>query len=212
MFHMKIFPNLVLCEHCDCVYRRQWLAPGQAARCRQCDAVLYRGSRLDLDRWLALTAAAAIVFAIAQTCPVIRISLQGLRSQATIWQSAAALAHGPAAPVAVPAALAVILVPFLQIGLLGWILAHARTGRRAPGFAAALRVLVAIRPWSMIEVALLGMLVALVKLAGFVQVAPGAGIWATAVLMVLLALIASCDVQRLWDLAERVAPGQGGRA
>jgi paraquat-inducible protein A len=209
---MKIFPNLVLCEHCDSVYERPRLAPGQAARCRQCDAVLYRASSLDLDRWLALTVTTAIVFAIAQACPVIRISLQGMRSEATLWQATAALAHGPAAPIAVPAALAVILVPFLQIGLLAWILVHARIGRRAPGFAAALRVLVALRPWSMVEVALLGMLVAVVKLAGFVQVAPGAGIWATAVLMVLLALIASCDVHRLWEVAEGTAPGQGGQA
>lgn len=209
---MKTFPNLVLCEHCDYVYTRQCLAPAQAARCRQCDAVLYRASRLDLDRWLALTVATAIVFAIAQASPVIRISLQGLRSDATLWQSAAALAHGPAAPIALPAALAVIVLPFLQIGLLAWILVHARIGRRARGFAWVMRLLVAIRPWSMVEVALLGMLVAVVKLAGFVQVAPGAGIWATAVLTVLLALIASGDVQRLWEVAERAAPRQGGQA
>jgi paraquat-inducible protein A len=212
MLHMKIFPNLVLCEHCDCVYMRQCLAPTQAARCRQCDAVLYRASRLDVDHWLALTVATAVVFAIAQACPVIRISLQGLHREATLWQSAAALAHGPAAPIALPAALAVILVPFLQICLLAWILVHARIGRLAPGVAPVLRMLVALRPWSMVEVALLGMLVAVVKLAGFVQVAPGAGIWATAVLTVLLALIASCDVHRLWEVAERAAPGRGGQA
>lgn len=209
---MKIFPNLVLCEHCDSVYERPRLAPGQAAHCRQCAAVLYRASRLDLDRWLALTVTAAIVFAIAQASPVIRISLQGLRNEATLWQSAAALAHGPAAPIAVPAALAVIVVPFLQIGLLAWVLGHAWFKRRAPGLAGAIRALVALRPWSMVEVAVLGMLVAVVKLAGFVQVAPGAGIWASAVLMVLLALIASCDPHRLWELAERAAPEQGGQA
>jgi paraquat-inducible protein A len=56
------------------------------------------------------------------------------------------------------------------------------------------------------------MLVAVVKLAGYVQVAPGAGIWASAVLMVLLALIAGCDPHRLWELAERAAPAQGGEA
>jgi paraquat-inducible protein A len=209
---MKTFPNLVLCEHCDSVYERPRLARGQAARCRQCGAVLYRASRLDLDRWLALTVTAGIVFAIAQASPVIRISLQGLRNEATLWQSAATLAHGPAAPIAVPAALAVIVVPFLQIGLLAWVLGHARFERRAPGLAGAIRALVALRPWSMVEVAVLGMLVAVVKLAGYVQVAPGAGIWASAVLMVLLAMIAGCDPHRLWELAERAAPGQGGEA
>jgi paraquat-inducible protein A len=159
-----------------------------------------------------LTVAAAIAFAIAQASPVIRIGLQGLHNEATLWQSALALAHGPATPIALPAALAVIVVPFLQIGLLAWVLAHARIGRRAPGLAWAMRVLVAIRPWGMVEVGLLGMLVAIVKLAGFVQVAPGAGIWATAVLTVLLALIAGRDVHSLWEALECAAPGQRGQA
>lgn len=209
---MKIFPNLVVCEHCDCVYRRHALAPDEVARCERCEAVLYRASRLDVDRWLALTVAAAIVFAIANVCPVIRISMQGLHNEATLWQSAAALAHGPAAPIALPAALAIIVVPFLQIGLLAWILVHARIGRRAPGFARAMRMLVAIRPWSMVEVGLLGILVAVIKLSGFVQVAPGAGIWATAGLMVFLTLIANRDIAGLWEMTERAPSSRAVRA
>ncbi len=151
--------------------------------------------------------AAAILFAIANLCPVIRISMRGLHNEATLWQSAAALAHGPAAPVAVPAALAIIVVPFLQIVLLAWILAHARAGRRAPGFARAMRALVALRPWNMVEVGVLGILVAVIKLAGFVQVAPGAGIWATAGLMLLLTVIANRDIHSLWDMTASAAPG-----
>lgn len=200
---MDTFPDLVACEHCDSVYRRRTLAPGEVARCVCCAAVLYRASRLDIDRWLALTVAAAIVFVIANVCPVVRISLQGLHNEATLWQSAGALAHGAAAPIAVPTALAIILVPFMQIGLLAWVLVHARAGRRAPGFAQAMRMLVALRPWSMVEVGLLGILVAIIKLSSYMQVAPGAGIWATVVLMVLITLIASRDVHWLWELTER---------
>jgi paraquat-inducible protein A len=212
MRHMKIFPHLVVCEHCDSVYRRHALAPDEVAHCERCEAVLYRASRLDVERWLALTVAAAIVFAIANICPVIRISLNGLHNEATLWQAAAALVHGPAAPIALPAALALIVVPFLQIGLLAWILGHARVGRRAPGFAPAMRMLVALRPWSMVEVGLLGILVAVIKLSGFVQVAPGAGIWATAGLTVFLTLIANRDIHWLWEMTEPAPSCQAARA
>jgi paraquat-inducible protein A len=197
---MKIYPHLVVCEHCDSVYRRRALAAGEVARCQQCAALLYRASRLDVDRWLALTLAAAIVFVIANVYPVISISLRGLHNEATLWESAAALAHGAAAPIAVPAALSVIVVPFLQIALLGWVLLFARMGRRAPGFAQAMRMLVAIRPWSMVEVCLLGILVAIIKLSSFLQVVMGPGIWATAVLMVLITVIANRDIHWLWEL------------
>jgi paraquat-inducible protein A len=194
---------LVVCEHCDVVYRRRVLGRGESARCTCCSAVLYRASRLDVDRWLALTVAAAITFVIANVCPVIRVGIQSLHNEATLWQSTAALAHGAAAPIAVPAALSVIVVPFLQIVLLGWILVFARRGHRAPGFAWAMRMLAMLRPWSMVEVCLLGILVAVIKLSSFLEVSPGAGIWAMAVLMVLIMLIANRDTHWLWGLTER---------
>jgi hypothetical protein len=58
---MQTFPTLVVCEHCDRVYRRRALVTREMARCGQCSAVLYRASQLDVDRWLALTVAAAKV-------------------------------------------------------------------------------------------------------------------------------------------------------
>ena len=202
---VHVFPELTACHHCDSVYRRRALARGEVARCERCAAVLARGRPVDVDLWLALTIAAAIVFAIANLCPVIRISLQGLHSEATLWQSAAALAQGAAAPIALPAAMMIIVVPFLQIALLAWVLTFARAGLRAPGFARALRLLALLRPWSMVEVGLLAILVAVIKLAGFVQVVPGAGIWATATLMVLLAWITSRDLHSLWERTETAA-------
>lgn len=207
---MRTFSDLIVCEHCDSVYRRRVLAPGEAARCERCAAVLYRAHRLDVDRWLALTLTAAVAFIIANVCPVIRINLQGLHNEATLWESAAALAHGPIAIIAVPTALSIILVPFLQISLLAWVLIHARRGRRAPGFAQTMRLLAALRPWSMVEVCLLGMLVAIIKLSHLLQVIPGAGIWATAALMVLITLIANRDIHRLWELTESSPPLRNG--
>jgi paraquat-inducible protein A len=204
---MKTFPNLIICEHCDSVYQRRILAPGDAARCTRCDVVLYEADRLDVTHRFALTVAAAIAFVIANVCPVIRIDLQGLHNESTLWQAVAALAHGAAAPVALPAALTLIAAPFGQIGLLAWILAHARAGRRAPGFAWAMRMLAAIRPWSMVEVGLLAILVAVVKLAGFVGVAPGAGLWAMAGLTACLVLVAGRCQRDLWDSVGGGTPG-----
>ncbi|HCB0391664.1 TPA: paraquat-inducible protein A [Klebsiella pneumoniae] len=203
---LAVFPDLVVCEHCDSVYRRIALTSDEVARCDQCAAILYRANRLDVDRWLALTLTAAILAVIANVCPVVRISLQGLHNEATLWQSAAALAHGPASPIAVPTAISIIVAPLIQIGLLAWVLTYARMGRRAPGFAQAMRILVMLRPWSMIEVGLLGILVAVIKLSSFLQVAPGPGIWATAGLMLLITLIANRDVHWLWDLTEYNRP------
>lgn len=184
------------------MHQRRPLTAKETARCLRCSAVLYRGNPLKIDHWLALTITAAILFIIANSYPVIRIGFQGLHNETTLWQSAAALAQGAAAPIAVPTALAIILVPFMQISLLLWVLIYARLNRKAPGFSMAMKMLMALRPWSMVEVALLGILIAIIKLSSFLQVAPGLGIWATIGLMILIPLIASKDSHFLWDIAE----------
>jgi len=202
---MNIYPQLVACEHCDSVYRRCTLAAGEVARCRRCDAVLARANPLDVDRWLALTVTTAVVFLIANVCPIVRISLNGMHRQATLWEFAWALARGSVAPLAIVAGLVMILVPLAQIALLSWVLSYARVGRRAPGFARALRTLACLRPWSMVEVAIFGILVAIIKLVSLVEVTLGAGVWATAALMVLLTVIAHRDLSALWDQTEAVS-------
>ncbi|GLQ91589.1 paraquat-inducible protein A [Dyella acidisoli] len=199
---MKAFPTLIVCEHCDAVYRRPTLAPGEGVRCEICAAPFLRLSRLDVDHWLALTMTSAVIYVIANVCPIIRVSFNGLHNETTLWRSVAALAHGPVTLMAVPATLTVIVVPLLHMLLLGWVLLYARRGRRAPGFRIVMKLLVTLRPWSMIEVALIGILVSIIKLAGFLHVVPGVGLWAMGVLTVLFTLIASPDTRHLWSLTE----------
>lgn len=195
---MKTFPGLIVCEYCDRVYRRRPVPRGENATCPACSALLYRGGRTDIDSWLALTIAAAILFLIANLSPIIRVSFQGLHNQATLWQFATSLAQGAVTPIALPAAVAIIIAPLLQISLLLWVLIHARLGRRAPGFAVAMRGLHMLRPWSMTEVGLLGILVADIKLSGYLDVEPGIGVVAMAGLMILLIVISGRDTHRLW--------------
>lgn len=199
---METFPDLVVCEYCDHVCKRPPLSRGEKAICPRCAGTLYRASSLDIDSWFALTIAAAILFLIANTNPIIRVSMQGLHSETTLWQSATALAQGAAAPIAIPTAIIIIFAPLLQIGLLLWVLLHARMGLRAPGFAHAMRGLSCMRPWSMIEVGLLGILIADIKLSSYLEVTPGIGVFAMAGLMVLLILIANRDTHRLWQAFE----------
>jgi paraquat-inducible protein A len=199
---MKELSSLVICEHCDAVYRRPLLMPGERVRCEVCAGVFYRMGPMDADRWLALTIAAGVVYVMANVCPIVLIRFNGLHNAATLWQSAASLARGPITLIAVPAALTIIAVPLLQIVLLGWVLLYARRGGRAPGFRTAVKLLAWLRPWSMIEVGLIGILVSIIKLSGLLDVSPGTGLWAVGALTILLALIASPDVHQLWLLTE----------
>jgi paraquat-inducible protein A len=191
--------TLIVCEQCDAVFDRSSFAPDESAFCRQCGAVLHRGSRLTTRDLLALTLAAAVLFIVANAAPAIRITINGLHNQVTLWEAVAALWHGYAIVMSVLAGIALIAVPALQIVLLLWVLGFAALDRLAPGAAIALRLLHAMRPWSMIEVFMLGVLVAIVKLSGLLHVVPGPGTYATMALAILLTLIAKRDVRSLWN-------------
>lgn len=191
---------LIICEHCDSVYRRPALTRRQTAHCLRCGALLERARFLNADQLLALTLAAAILFLFANAFPIMQIGMQGLSNEATLWGTVEALARGRITPIALVAGLSIIFAPALQIILLSWILVYARGGQIAPGFSACMRALEHLRPWSMLEVCLLGILVAIIKLGGMVDVHPGIGLWAMAVLTILILLIAGRNVRDgLWD-------------
>jgi len=191
--------SLLICEHCDSVYQRPALARRQTAHCLRCGALLEKARHLNADQLLALTLAAAILFLFANAFPIMQIGLQGLSNEATLWGTVEALAYGRITPIALVAGLSIIFAPGLQIILLAWVLVYARNGQIAPGFRACMRALEHLRPWSMLEVCLLGILVAIIKLGGMLDVHPGIGLWAMAILTILILLIAGRDVRGLWD-------------
>ncbi|PPA02842.1 paraquat-inducible protein A, partial [Pseudomonas sp. MWU12-2312b] len=53
---------------------------------------------------------------------------------------------------------------------------------------------------SMLEVCLLGAMVAVIKLAGFLDVLPGIGLIALAILSLMMIRIAGRDIRELWDI------------
>lgn len=197
---MHVTPGqpLMVCEHCDAVYRRRSLARREVARCMRCGAILERHQWLSLDKQFALIVAAGIVFIIANVEPIVQVSLGSSNATTTLWGAAIAMWNDQSQVVAVLAALTLFFFPLTQILIFGWLLAFARQGERAPGFRQAMVMLHYVRPWSMIEVFMLGTLVAVVKASSYFKVVPGAGIWSFAVLTLLITVFASHDPRQLW--------------
>ena len=72
--------ELLACPECDLLQRAVELPPRAAAVCRRCGAVLYRELPDWLDRTLAYTLAAAILFVVANAFPIVVMEMQGHRS------------------------------------------------------------------------------------------------------------------------------------
>lgn len=195
---------LSICEHCDAVYQRRPLASGEVASCQRCGAELYRNRRLDLDAMLAITLASLVFFVIANLYPVMVMELGGTRSDATLWDAILASYDAGVGPVAVVAAACLFFLPLSQMLLFSYVLIPLRAGRVPTGFVAAMHAIRLTRPWSMVEVFMVGVLVSAVKLANDSEIAPGIGLWGFALLTILLTLLSTFDLHELWDLASEL--------
>lgn len=194
---LRIYPTLIACRNCDALFRRPPLRNGDRAICPRCGTPLLRECPR-VDHLLALSLSAAVCFFVANTFPVIGISVGGRTQTTTLWGSALSLADHDTAPIAIVVALALVVVPAMQISLLCWILGFAHAGRRAPLQNMLLRIWSTLEPWSMVEVGVLGGLVAVVRLNGLLNVRIGIGMWAMAALALLLTVLTHWDSRSLW--------------
>ncbi len=193
----------VACHACDWLQERVELSSGERARCARCGTELFRSHREGFDRPIALTVAAAVCFGLANTFPLLALSLEGRVQHSTILDGVLDLAADGLWIVAGFVFLVTMAVPFLQIAGRFYLLLPLSRGRRAPGFHRSLRSLSWLGPWGMLEVYLLGVIVAIVKLSDLAQVEIGVAFYAFLALIVLeIAAAASLDPHAIFEAAE----------
>ena len=83
--------TLIACPECDLLQKSTPLSKGAVARCPRCRMVLYRLADDNLDRPLAYTLAATVLFVVANMFPIVGLELQGQSSAATLFGTAQAL-------------------------------------------------------------------------------------------------------------------------
>lgn len=197
---MQERPDLIVCEECDAVHRRPVLGHAEVARCLRCGAELERDTGNRLERLLPLTVASLIMFVIANSFPIVQIELQGLTSQTTLIGAVMVLNTEGMSLVAMLVLATTILFPLVQMLVLLYLLLPAAHDVRRPGVKILLRLMQIVRPWGMVEVFLLGVLVALVKLSNMAAVLPGVALWAFGALTILLTVVVSFNPRYLWRI------------
>jgi paraquat-inducible protein A len=157
---------------------------------------------------LPLTVASLIVFVIANLFPIVEIEVRGLRSETTLAGAVIALAGDGRSLLALLVLATTLLMPLLHLLILLWLLVPLQRGQgrghRVAGFAPLVRAMQALLPWGMIDIFLLGVLVAIIKLSSMATVLPGPALWAFMVLTVLLTMVTAFDPRRLWEMVGEV--------
>jgi paraquat-inducible protein A len=196
-------PRLLACPDCDLLQRLPELEAGASARCPRCDRELWRPRDHVRHRVLPLTLAAAVLYVVANTSPMLGLSAVGHVASTTVLGGAEQLWRDGRQIVAGLVLLTAIIAPALQIGFLLAIELGARRARPPRWVGTLLRYHPTTRTWSMIEVMMLGVLVALIKIAELATVIPGLAMYALGALVFLLAWMqASFDPREIWERVE----------
>jgi paraquat-inducible protein A len=192
--------SLIACLHCDLLQRIPELEPGASARCPRCNKELWRRREDSLNRTLALTLAAAVLYVIANSVPMLGLTIVGRGASTTVIGGAQHLWDNGEKIVGVVVLITAVIAPALQIGLMLAIVLGAMRERPPRWVGTLLRHHQATRIWSMIEVMMVGVLVALVKIADYATVIPGTALFVLWVLVFILAgMSASFDSREVWE-------------
>jgi paraquat-inducible protein A len=192
---------MIACPGCDLLQRLPALPSGGRARCVRCgDTLAIELEDGSLQRALALAAAAAIVLIIGNTTSLMDLSAAGRHASTTILGGAYELWLQGYQVTAALVAFACVVAPAAYISLILALLWMA-TRPPLPKWAGGLmRHASFLLSWSMPEVMLLGILVALIRIAALATVIPGVGLYAMGALVILLAAIKPMfDPRQIWQ-------------
>jgi paraquat-inducible protein A len=193
----------VACPDCDLLSRLGEIPEGAAARCRRCGGLLRKRRPRSIERTLALVIGAAVLFAVANTFPFLSFDMKGQETQTTLITGVQDLWQQEKPELAGLVLLTIFLAPLLQVAILLYVLLPLHLNRVPWGMARAFRLLRRVEPWSMMEVFMIGILVAIVKLMDMAQIVPGLALWAFVMLFLLISgAVASLDPQAVWERAE----------
>jgi paraquat-inducible protein A len=197
--------RVVACPECDLLQRIGALDFGGRAKCPRCGFILANRPIDSTNRALALTVTAAVVFLIANVTPLMSMAVVGRHATTTIAGGAIAMWLEGQPITGALVMFCAVVAPAFFIMLMLTLLILARRDSLPHWYSEVLRWAVHVEPWAMFEVMLLGILVALIKIAELATVISGIGMFATFALTLLFpAIIVNFDAEEIWHRVEWV--------
>ncbi|MDD5392767.1 MAG: paraquat-inducible protein A [Thiothrix sp.] len=180
------YSSCVACQECGQLHRYNPVAPGKTATCQRCGSVLYRNRPHMLESVLALTLAGLVLFILSNWLPLLGLRAQSIEQEFHLLGASIAFWDGGYHVLAALIVLNTIVFPLFELLALLIVLLTIRY-RWEPSLAIVLfRWMRELKPWGMLEVFMLGILVAMVKLGDMATLIMGTALWSFAGLVVTM--------------------------
>ena len=171
--------NILCCPVCDALHEVGEVPDGIRLRCIRCHTVLAVGQPEAIIRIVVLAVTALILMSIVVFYPYLELRNGVFTS----------LSEGVMAPLSIAVAFFVIILPVARLSAIVWALGPLSFDRPPlPGAKTMLRLAETVKPWAMAEIFMVGVAVALVKLADLATLSMGPAFWSFAAIVFITAL------------------------
>jgi paraquat-inducible protein A len=191
------------CHDCNLLLRGP--AGGHPGRCPRCGAAVHRRKTNSIARTWALILTAALLYVPANVFPVMKVTSLGKTQSDTILSGVIYLLEHGMWPLAALIFFASVFVPLLKLLALGFLLTSVqrRWSWRPADRTRLYRLTEGVGRWSMVDIYVVTILVALVKLGNLATIEAGSGaVFFGAVVVTTMIAAESFDPRLIWDAIE----------
>jgi paraquat-inducible protein A len=188
------------CHECDLVHTLPPMPARAAAKCVRCGCVLFRSKTDSVNRTIAWTVSGLILYAVAITFPFLAMKSGSIVQQTALLSGIQQLFEQGIILLAILVLLTCVLIPLAQMLGLLYIFVPLKLNIRVKFAIPVFRLFQHVKPWSMMEIYMLGILIAMVKLGKMATIVPGLAVISFGLLIFVLNFaITSVDSHMVWE-------------
>jgi paraquat-inducible protein A len=190
---------------CHLLVRRRPAASGPAGECPRCGAALHARKPNSIARTWALVIAAFILYVPANVLPITKVTSLGMTQSDTIMSGVIYFIQTGMWPIALVIFVASVFVPLLKLLMLLFLVisVQRRSTWRPKDRTRLYRITEAVGRWSMTDIFVVTILVALVHLGALANIEAQAGaVFFAAVVVITMLAAMSFDPRLIWDVKE----------
>lgn len=181
--------NLAICPDCDVILLAPKLKTSERANCPRCDAVLDEGGCRNINQLLPLTITGIVLIILANSFPLLTMNANGQLVDSSLFSASVSLWTGDQKFLSILVFLTTILTPLIQLLAYAWLLIPMSFGKIWPFSDPILRLSHHSAPWNMMEIFLLGFIIAVVKLGEDALIIPGPSLYAFVGLIIVMTVL-----------------------
>lgn len=194
------YADVIVCHGCDHVFDNVPFTAGQQLSCTHCGEVM----KVKHANWLmqaaAFTLTGIILFLVTLSFPFMGLEAAGQEQSSRLLSGVGALLDRDQYLLASLVFITIFLMPLLELMGLSYVIGSRVLNFKPPGLAKVLHVLFLIRPWNMMEIFFIGVLITTIKLGDIASLLPGIGLYAFAgLILVLIYSHTHLDREALWQ-------------